>query len=42
MTQERMEKLYPMAISEDEKVMGFENDWDAGSVEFVLHPFPGY
>lgn len=29
-------------LADDEKVMGFETDWDAGSVEFVLHPIPGH
>ena len=39
----QLRSLYSIdLLSEDEKVMGFENDWDAGSVEFVLHPFPGY
>ena len=28
-------------LTEDEKVMGFEEEWEAGSVEFVLHPLSG-
>lgn len=29
-------------LSENEKEMGFKEEWEAGSVEFVLHPLPGY
>ena len=28
-------------LSSDEKVMGFIEDWESGTVEFVLHPIPG-
>ena len=39
----QLRSLYSIdLLSDDEKVMGFENDWGAGSVEFVLHPLPGY
>ena len=27
-------------LSSDEKVMGFSEDWESGTVEFVLHPIP--
>lgn len=28
-------------LSADEKVMGFDDSWNQGTVEFVLHPLPG-
>lgn len=28
-------------LTSDEKVMGFSEDWESGTVEFVLHPIPG-
>ena len=39
----QLRSLYSIdLLADDEKVMGFDDDWDTGSVEFVLHPLPGY
>ncbi len=37
-----LQSLYSVnLLSANEKVMGFSDDWDQGTVEFVLHPLPG-
>ena len=37
----QLQSIYAIdLLKPDEKVMGFENDWKAGTVEFVLHPVP--
>lgn len=37
-----LQSLYSVdLLSSDEKVMGFTDEWNQGTVEFVLHPFPG-